>query len=315
MKRVLSLALTLFLAAPALAQDSQPTEKPAAKDGDVEFPSAEVAKEDAAFKVKPAQPGEVRSEAASLDVDMKMHVDMGGGQGQDMNQKMTSSWEREVTITGAEADGTITALKVKFTKFAEKQSMGGMGGPEGGDEKKAKLEGKTFTVETLDDKSLEIKDDAGAKVEDFFVRRQVQQAANSAIRGAKDGFHSALPKDGALKPGQKLDSPEQPLRAMLDMQADEKVKFEKKELVYKGTRTIAGKKCGVFDIRVTISQDAGAGPVMSMILGGEVALDLASGRVLLTHLGGKLKLDGSDPNGPSVTGGGVVKVKLTSDVK
>jgi hypothetical protein len=304
MKHV-AFALSLFLALPIMAQDGQPTSKPATdKPADVKAPSGPVTKEAVTFKKTVPQPGEVRIEKATMKVDMKMSIDM-GGQKQDIDQKMEQSYQREVTITGAEADGTITGLKVTFTKFKQVQQMGPGGG---GNDNAKKLEGKTFVVETDENGTRKIQDEAGAKVEDFFVRNQVEQVAKSISKQSKGGFAGALPK-GELKPGTKLQLPEEIFRAMMDMKND-KAKFTKKDFTYKGTRDVEGKKCGVFDVRIEISE-SGRGPEMKLTMGGEVALDLKTGRMLSTNMAGKISLSSSDPNGPQMSGGGTISIKQT----
>ncbi|HBP23556.1 MAG TPA: hypothetical protein DEA08_37975, partial [Planctomycetes bacterium] len=281
------------------------------------YPSGKVTKEAATFKATAAEPGEVRKQTSNMNLDMKLEINMGGNV-QKVDQAMEQGFERTVTITGAEADGSVTGLKVSFSKFTSKQSMGGM------NDRSKDLVGKTFVLE-LEEGGAEgdpssqpaekkptwkMTDESGAEVTGFFVKSKLEEIATSVSKEGSEGFQSVLPKE-ALQPGTKLDLPEQAFKQLMDMKGSQNAKFGKKELVYKGTREIAGQACGVFDVRVQVSDDSGRGPVMKMTIGGEMAISLDGGRVVLVDMAGNLGMSSSDPNA-QMSGGGVITIKSTT---
>lgn len=317
MKHSLLFAGALLLASPALAQDAPPADAPTTDAP--KYPTGKVTKEAATFKTTVAQPGEVRKQTSNMNLDMKLEVNMGGNV-QKVDQAMEQGFERTVTITGAEADGSVTGLKVSFSKFVSKQSMGGM------NDKSKDLVGKTFVLELeesggegADPSSQPVEktpkwkmtDDAGAEVTGFFVKSKLEEIANSVSSEGAEGFQSVLPKE-ELQPGTKLDLPENAFKQLMDMKGSKNAKFSKKELIFKGTREIAGQRCGVFDVRVQLSDDTGRGPVMKLTIGGEMAISVDGGRVVLVDMAGNLGMSSSDPNGPQMSGGGVVTIKTTT---
>lgn len=318
MKHSLLFAGALLLALPAFAQDAPPADAPTPDAP--KYPSGEVTKEAATFKVSAAEPGEVRKQTSDMNLDMKLEINMGGNV-QKVDQAMEQGFERTITITGAEDDGAVTGLKVSFSKFVSKQSMGGPS-----DRSKA-LVGKTFALELEEsgaegdpgsqpaDKkpSWKMTDESGAEVTDFFVKSKLEEIASSVSNEGSEGFQSVLPKE-ALQPGTKLDLPEKAFKQMMDMKGSQKANFAKKELIYKGTREIAGQRCGVFDVRVQISDDSGRGPSMKMTIGGEMAISLEGGRMVLVDMAGNLGMSSSDPNA-QMSGGGVITIKSTTSYK
>lgn len=311
--RVLALSLALGVAGGvALAQDSQPATpaKPKADPG--KFPSGEAKSESVKIDYKALKDGETRSESGTLDLEMDIVL-----QGQPpMNQAMTKTFERKLTVREVDAEGKVVQLGVEFKKQREVMEGTGPGGTPQRQERGKELEGKSYSLERQDDGTLVYSDAKGAPVEDFSAKRELEQSGQSMFSGL--GLGPALSK-AELKPGQSVDIDPKSLKVLMEMPSDDGMEVSIEEFSYRGTRALPAGKAAVFKVVCKLEPTAGrqGGPQTRMEIGGEILVSVAGGRVVGIDLAGTLEFLPPPPGagGPTFEGKGVLRVSRTTAVE
>lgn len=289
---LVSTTLVLLLASGLVhAQDSQPaktkaTTRPSKASGPKQgakaktpegpvFPQRAVEKVAVKLSSKLIQPGDVLRVVAKRKVVLTVARPP-------VTETRDVGYHVELTVTGAERDGTITSLKVNFLKVSGDGKRG------------AALSGTTYEVERDAKGKLALLDAKRTPVQDPYTEGVLRSLTEGWVGEPAQRFAGRLPTT-RIEPGAKVTFEPQALLRLIELGTT----IRDPRAAYRGLRKHDGSRLAVFDLRFT----ATAGRGQSTQLKGEVLVDPRTGIVELIELEGKLTLR---------QGGGPVSVRRST---
>ena len=235
---------------------------------------------------KPFPVGTVVNSAMKGNGDMAQTVALGGQVLQEMKIKMNMTDKRRWTVMASDEKGV---SKVRLDVLEAKEELEAEGiEPEALEDESNPLDGKSFIITRGE------KDAAIEAVGEFEVTGDMTKAIKEDLHDATGSLISPsnglekLVERGSFTVGETITLGEKDLQRF--MGGDEDLPAQSMTLEPKGTRSVLGSECCVFDVKIKAADPSVAADAMSADFSGEILIAKSTGWIQSMKFSGPLSM-------------------------